>query len=279
MKILFRTLALTTLIASTYLPGTALADKATLMRATGRVPNFVECPNNTDASFAGGVLRCSVTLVFKRASICPTVATPNYSVVADTGPDRCLPQGATINGKDSVPSGMVPISGPPTLKGQSGGLPADLISAITTIGAAVLQGPPNSAYTRKVSANAMDTFEAETVVYLWPQNLPPLSIINHKPANGVACPRGYNDVRGNKTDQLGCEKIERVKPMCQNIGGVGWRLDIKRGEDRCQGPTEGPTKPDGQHGITGDEWSLDKDAGPSDRDVWQRSLYAAPETR
>ena len=43
------------LLTSSILSTPAMADKATVMRATGKVPDHVTCPSNTDASFSGGV--------------------------------------------------------------------------------------------------------------------------------------------------------------------------------------------------------------------------------
>lgn len=268
------------LLTGTVLSTPALADKATLQRATGKVPGHVTCPSNTDVSFSGGVLRCSVTLVYKRGSTCPTANFPNYSIVRDTGEDKCLPQGKTINGRNEVPSGMDPIPGPPTIKGQTGGLSGDLLTAVNTIGQAALL-PPDSAYTRVVNPTRMDRFEAEKIVYLWPENLPPHYVLGHSAANGVACPSGYADIQGKNTRGLGCEKEESRKPMCQNVAGIGWRLEVKVGRDVCHGPQrdDDPTKPDGEHGVTGDEWSLVVDGGAGNRDAWKRYTYTAPATR
>ena len=258
----------------------ALADKATLMRATGNVPGNVTCPSNTDVTFSGGVLKCSVTLVYKRGSICPPVNFINYTNVVDTGSDKCLPVGKTINGRNEVPSAMDPIPGPPTIKGQTGGLSGDLLTAVNTIGQAA-RLPADSAYTRVINPSRMDTFEAEKVVYLWPSNLPPLSIVGRSAERGVACPSGYADVQGRNTRGLGCEKAESRKPMCQNVAGFGWRLEVKAGRDVCHGPQKDndPTKPDGEHGITGDDWSLVVDGGAGNVDAWKRFTYIAPATR
>lgn len=270
------------LLTGAILSTPALADKATLMRATGKVPDHVTCPSNTDATFSsGGVLKCSVTLVYTRGSTCPPANEYiNYTNVSDAGADKCLPVGKTVNGRDSVPSAMDPLPGPPTIKGQTAGLSGDLLTAINTIGQAALL-PPNSAYTRVINPTRMDTFVAEKVVYLWPENLPPLSIVGHNAANGVACPSGYTDVRGQNTRGLGCEKAESRKPMCQNVLGFGWRLEVKAGRDVCHGPNvdNDPTKPDGEHGITGPEWSLVIDGGAGNMDAWKRYTYTAPATR
>lgn len=269
-------LALTGAVLST----PALADKAALERATGKVPGHVVCPSNTDVSFQGGVLKCSVTLVYTRGSVCPPANYPNYTIVQDTGDDKCLPQGKTINGRNEVASAMDPLPGPPTVKGQTGGLSGDLLTAVNTIGQAALL-PPDSAYTRKSNPTRMDRFEAEKVVYLWPLNLSPLATVGHDPARGVACPAGYEDLQNKNTRGLGCEKTESRKPMCQNVAGIGWRLEVKKGRDVCHGPQrdDDPTKPDGEHGFIGDEWILVVDGGNGDTDAWQRHSYTAPVTR
>ncbi len=107
------------LLTGAVLSTSALADKAALQRATGKVPGHVTCPSNTDVSFSGGVLKCSVTLVYTRGSICPPVNFVNYTNVQDTGADKCLPVGKTINGRNEVPSAMDPLPGPPTILGHT----------------------------------------------------------------------------------------------------------------------------------------------------------------
>ena len=260
----------------------ALADKATLLRATGNVPNHVTCPSNTDVSFASnGVLRCSITLVYKREAICPPINYINYTIVQDTGSDKCLPNGKTINGRNDVPSAMDPLPKPPTIKGQSGGLSGDLLTAVNTIGQAALL-PPDSAYERVVNPTRMDTFVAEKKVYLWPSDLPPHYTVGHSPTNGVACPAGYNDVQGRNTRGLGCERIVKKTPICQNVLGVGWTIRVKAGKDECRGTLggePGATIPDGTLGGTGSEWTLVVDGGEGNTDSWQRSDYTAPATR
>lgn len=268
------------LLTGAVLSTPAMADKAALERAKGAVPGHVVCPSNTDVSFSGGVLKCSVTLVYTRGSTCPPANYLNYTIVRDTGEDKCLPQGKTINGRNEVSSAMDPLPGPPTIKGQTGGLSGDLLTAVNTIGQAALL-PPDSAYTRKPNPTRMDRFEAEKVVYLWPSNLPPLSIVGHGPERGVACPSGYDDLQNKNTRGLGCEKEESRKPMCQNVAGIGWRLETKKGRDVCHGPQrdDDPTKPTGEHGFTGAEWILVVDGGTNDEDVWKRRTYTAPVTR
>lgn len=269
------------LLTGAVLSTPALADKASAMRATGNVPNNVTCPSNTDVSFtSNGILRCSVTLVYKREAICPPSNYPNYTLALDTGVDKCLPNGRTTDGRNDVPSAMDPLPKPPTIKGQSGGLSGDLLTAVNTIGQAALL-PPDSAYERVVNPTRMDTFVAEKKVYLWPSDLPPHYTVGHSPTNGVACPAGYNDVQGRNTRGLGCEKAESRKPMCQNVLGFGWRLEVKAGRDVCHGPNSDTddTKPDGEHGNTGAEWSLDVDGGVGNVDAWKRYTYTAPATR
>lgn len=268
------------LMTGAFLSTSAFADKAALLRVTGKVPDHVVCPSNTDVSFSGGVLKCSVTLVYKRGSICPPLNFINYTNAVDTGSDKCLPVGKTINGRDSVPSAMDPLPGPPTVEGQSGGVSGDLLTAMNTIGQAALL-PADSAYERVVNPSRMDTFVAKKTVYLWPLNLPPHYTIGHGAERGVKCPAGFDDVQGRNTRGLGCEKAESRKPMCQNVAGFGWRLEVKAGRDVCHGPQRDndPTKPDGEHGVTGPEWSLDIDGGSGNTDAWTRYTYTAPATR
>ena len=268
------------LLTSSILSTPAMADKATLMRATGKVPDHVTCPSNTDASFSGGVLKCSVTLVYTRGSICPPINYPNYTNVVDTGADKCLPVGKTINGRNDVPSAMDPLPGPPRVKGQAGGLSGDLLTAANTVGQAALL-PADSAYTRVVNPGRMDTFVAEKLVYLWPLNLPPLYTVGHDASKGVTCPAGFADVQGRNTSGLGCEQLVKKTPMCQNIGGLGWTIKVKAGRDECRGTLGdvGPTKPDGTIGETGPEWTLVEDGGEGKTDSWQRYNYKPPVTR
>lgn len=268
------------LLTGAILSTPALADKATLMRATGKVPDHVTCPSNTDVSFSGGVLKCSVTLVYTRGSVCPPINYPNYTNVSDSGDDKCRPVGKTINGRNEVPSAMDPLPGPPTIKGQTGGLSGNMLTAINTIGQAALL-PADSAYTRDSNPTRMDTFVAEKKVYLWPENLPPLSIVGHDPARGVACPSGFSDVRGQNTSGLGCEQVVKKTPMCQNIGGIGWTIKVQSGRDVCKGTLgdTGPTKPDGIIVDTGSEWTLVIDGGEGNTDSWQKVNYTAPATR
>jgi hypothetical protein len=250
----------------------AWADKASLLRATGNVPERAECPANTEVNRSGGVLKCSVTLVFERGSICPPANKPNYVTIQMAGADKCLP--AVTGDVASVPSAMNPVAGPPKLKGQSG-LPGDIMGYLTAVGPAALLGPDEGRYQRVVNAGGADKFVAEKIVHLWPASYPVHYTLGKNPANGVSCPNGYNDVTGRSQDSLGCEKIEKKRPMCQNVNGIGWRLEVKRGEDRCQGPTEGPTKPDGEHAGPGNDWDLDTDAvGNEDR--WVRVSYTRP---
>lgn len=261
-------------LASAAFSTSALADKAALLRATGQVPDHVNCPANTEVNRDGGALRCRVVLVFERGSICPPVTHPNYVTINMAGSDRCLP--AVAGDKVSVPSAMNPVAGPPKLKGQQN-IPGDIMGYLTAVGPAALMGPGDNAYQRVVNAGGADKFVAEKTVYLWPQSYPVQMTLGKNPANGVRCPAPYTDVIGRNTDGLGCEKTETRPPMCQNIQGVGWRLDKRPGEDRCQGPTEGPTKPEGEP-LPGSDWELRKDVeGPSKiEDRWVRVTYTRP---
>ena len=131
----------------------AWADKASLLRATGNVPERAECPANTEISRAGGVLKCSVTLVFERGSICPPANKPNYVAIQMAGSDKCLP--AVAGDVISVPSAMNPVAGPPKLKGQSG-LPGDIMGYLTAVGPAALLGPDEGRYQRVVNPGGAD---------------------------------------------------------------------------------------------------------------------------
>ncbi|MFO1288578.1 MAG: hypothetical protein U1F25_12045 [Rubrivivax sp.] len=72
----------------------------------------VSCPSGADASVTNGVLKCSVTLEYVRASMCPRLDYPNYTQIELAGVDQCKPQVAPLNGKASVDSAMTPLCRP-----------------------------------------------------------------------------------------------------------------------------------------------------------------------
>ncbi len=223
----------------------------------------VTCPANTEARLNNGVLSCQITLVFERASVCPPVNFPNYTVMQIAGRDSCLPQGVAIDNKASVPSAFSPVGGPPTMRG-SHGIPDDLQAYLRVVGTAVLSSPPSSAFNRVESASGSDRFVAEKTVFVWPLNFPGLSQVGRDPARGVSCPNSFQDVAINGNRGIRCEQREERTASCD----IGWTIERDRAGNRdvCAmytpvGRVQGNyTIPSGTTGLTGNPdshgWNL-----------------------
>lgn len=222
----------------------------------------VRCPAGFTASITDGnkKLVCFRERSYNKASICSPVAfgagkvALNTNITMDpTGTDQCLAVGAGTK----VESVMAP-----PLPGE----------------------PAPSEFRRFVNATGPDTFVANVKEFEFPQGALPYNP-THDRSKGVRCPAGFDGDAMANGNGIRCDKTVKRTPMCQNVAGVGWTLEVKRDAfDVCNGPlgAKGPTKPEGEHlhsGRDGDGgWDLVKDGGRGSEDQWRKGEFRYPES-
>jgi hypothetical protein len=160
----------------------------------------VVCPQDTQASFSNGVLKCSKPKTL--ASICSPllfsrlgIKLLNQVVMQPNGSDTCLAVGTG----QSVPSEMAP-----PLPGID---------------------PPASAYHRVINATGPDTFAATQFVF--PDNTQHTS--GHDPANGAACPSGFTGVSTHSGRGLRCQSAVAATAGCD----APYAIERHTGRDLC----------------------------------------------
>ncbi len=159
----------------------------------------VVCPQDTQASFSNGVLKCSRPKTL--ASICsPLVFSRlgikllNQVVMQPNGSDTCLAVGTG----QTVPSEMTPP------------LPGD---------------PPASAYHRVVNQTGPDTFV--TTQFVFPDNTQNTS--GRNPADGASCPSGFTGVSTNGGRGLRCSATVARTAGCDSP----YAIERHTGRDLC----------------------------------------------
>jgi len=194
----------------------------------------VTCPTGSAASVANGILKCTVTLEFTRASMCPRIDYPNYTQIELAGVDQCKPQVVPLHGRASVDSAMTPAPAEPRVVEFDSGIAEP--KTVALLGVLVPLPPADSAYRRQTSSSSQDRFVARQVVYLWPKGMPLPATVGHDPKNGVECPAGFdatvlND-RGLRCSdtavrKAGCDAINPLNPLSP------WAVERRTGRDLC----------------------------------------------
>lgn len=267
----------TTPLALAAIATAAAALLATPTAALADADDGVVCPSGTVASLESGILRCTVTLHYTRASACPPSGFENYTAIQITGRDSCLPQIIAVKNQASVPSGMALL--PPTPRLANGSALPPALGFL-----AALAGPAPSEYSREVSQTGSDRFVATKDFAVWPDRLPLQNQVGRDAARGVTCPSGYDEVSIANGRGLRCEDRVTKTARCD----AGWQIKVDKGPgnlDLCQmgvgvGTLTGNyTIPEGT-GLAGHPrnhgWSL---SVRDEADKWTRTNFSHPVAR
>lgn len=199
--------------------------------------NGVRCPAGHSANFSGGILRCSQSKTFTKASICPPITHPQNVTMNSAGSDTCLPVGSG----NPQPSGFVP----------------------------PLPGEPNaSAFRRVVSVSGVDSFRATQDEFAYPTGH---IFVGLNPERGVRC-TGSGVAAEFSNNTLRCVRTETRRAYCT----PGWVFDQNPGRDHCLNALLGkrdPTLPEGQ--ISSSGWTLLQNHSGT-LDHWRRTSHVWP---
>lgn len=246
----------------------------------------VSCPTGSAASVSNGVLKCTVTLEFVRASMCPRIDFPNYTQIELAGVDQCKPQVVPLQGRASVDSAMTPAPTAPRVVELNSGIAEP--QTVAAFGVIVPIPPADSAYRRQTSSNSQDRFVARQVVYLWPKSMPLPATVGHDPKNGVECPAGFDaTVLNNRglrcsdtvVHKAGCDAVNPLNPLSP------WAVERRTGRDLCVSKDLTGNRVVGQYtipvnasyvGAMGNPaqhgWTLDTDrSGHGNIDYWVKN--------